>query len=282
MRNVFALSVILTIATFQINFAQSISTFINEVYYIANNPAEKGVEIAGQAGTNLVGYEIVVYALDGTVAYTEYISAGIIPNKQNGYGTIWYEVDQTGNGGGLALVSPNGAVVQFISYGTINFANVIITAVGGPANGLTSQYIGTQLITSNSLQLIGTGLTYLDFVWNVASDVSEGDVNDNQLFNGAQSYVAPVGGTQNEIKEGFEVSTFPNPVVESLQIQFATELKEEAVIELFDISGRMISQKIIEEGNISTKLDVTSQNPGRYVLNIRTNNTSKSQLIVKQ
>ena len=105
--------------------AQSASTFINEVNYLASNPSQ-GIEIAGQAGQDLAGWSIVFYAVNGTVDYVEYLNSGLIPNQQNGYGSIWYDVDQGSNAGGIALVKPNGEVVQFLSYGTLGFLNTII------------------------------------------------------------------------------------------------------------------------------------------------------------
>lgn len=272
------------VLSIQFSFAQSLATFINEVHYVSNNPTDKGLEIAGVAGTNLTGWEVAVYAADGTVDYVEYITSGIIPNKQNGYGTIWYEMEQTGNEGGLALINPNGAVVQFLSYGTLNYVGVIITAVDGPAAGMISQYIGSQLNTDNSLQLIGTGITYLDFVWGLPGDITKNGVNKGQLFSllpliGAPTTEIP---TQNNIAQSFELTTYPNPVTELIQIRFQNELAEAITIGLYDTNGRLIQEQILEEGNISTQINVANHVPGQYVLNVRTATSNNSQLIVKQ
>ena len=64
----------------------------------------------------------------------------MIPDQCGGTGTVVVDYPsngiQNGSPDGIALVDASGAVMQFLSYeGTL-------TAVGGPADGLTSTDIG--------------------------------------------------------------------------------------------------------------------------------------------
>eukprot|EP01120_Amphizonella_sp_Union-15-10_P010415 TRINITY_DN415_c0_g1_i3.p1 TRINITY_DN415_c0_g1~~TRINITY_DN415_c0_g1_i3.p1 ORF type:complete len:645 (+),score=136.73 TRINITY_DN415_c0_g1_i3:145-2079(+) len=110
--------------------------------------------------------------------------SGVIKDQSNGYGTIYYEFAlknaTTSKGDGFALVDASGAVMQFLSYGGI------FTATDGPCQGTTSTLIPvTETKTtrkSKSLQLIGIGSVYSDFVWTGPKPESFGLVNSNQTF----------------------------------------------------------------------------------------------------
>jgi predicted extracellular nuclease len=168
------------------------AVWINEIHY-DNTGTDAGefIEIAGDAGTNLAAYSIVLYNGTGGAAYDTDVLSGIIPNQQNGFGTfsLAYPVNgiQNGSPDGIALVfdhdgnsSTPAQVVQFLSYeGTF-------TAVGGPANGLTSIDIGVSENGSEplgqSLRLTGTGSQYSDFTWNAPATATPGAVNAGQTF----------------------------------------------------------------------------------------------------
>ena len=162
--------------------------FINEFHY-DNSGKDKNefVEIAGPAGTDLSGYKIHFYkGKDGKNYRTSTISSQtILTNQSNGHGFASVSVSGFKNGGrdgdGLALVDPQGNVLQFLSYeGTF-------TAKNGPANGLTSVDIGVSERRSgeeDSLQLIGTGTCYEDFSWGTSPVTNTRDnVNTNQVSN---------------------------------------------------------------------------------------------------
>ncbi len=111
--------------------------------------------------------------------------SGIIPNLQNGFGTVSlsYPVNgiQNGSPDGVALVQGT-TVIQFLSYeGTF-------TATNGPASGMLSTDIGVSENGSEavglSLQLMGTGTTYSDFTWNGPIANTSAAVNTEQTFTG--------------------------------------------------------------------------------------------------
>ncbi|HSG98015.1 MAG TPA: ExeM/NucH family extracellular endonuclease, partial [Woeseiaceae bacterium] len=80
---------------------------------------------------------------------------------------------------GIALFD-GSTVVQFLSY------EGAFTAVGGPANGLTSTDIGVaesfDTPIGDSLQLVGTGSAYGDFTWAAPQPGTFGTVNTGQTF----------------------------------------------------------------------------------------------------
>lgn len=164
--------------------ADAQSVFFNEIHYDnASTDANEAVEIAGPAGTDLTGWSVVLYNGNGGAPYGTLNLAGAIPDTCAGFGAVPLPATgiQNGSPDGLALVNALGMVVQFLSY------EGPMTAVGGPANGMTSVDIGISEdgtgAADSSLQLSGTGTTYPDFTW-AAATASMGVCNAGQTFVG--------------------------------------------------------------------------------------------------
>jgi DNA/RNA endonuclease G (NUC1) len=180
------------------------AVFINEIHYDnAGGDTGEFIEIAGPAGTDLAGYQLILYNGANGLSYNTKALTGVIPNLQGGFGVLHftYPVDGIQNGApdGMALISPASSVLQFLSYeGTF-------TALNGPANGLGS----TSIVVSESgsapigesLRLSGTGVGYSDFTWNSTAAGSPGTVNQGQTFAGdvapAVTASAPASGAPN-------------------------------------------------------------------------------------
>jgi len=162
------------------------NVFINEIHYDNDGTdAGEAIEIAGPAGTDLTGWDVVLYNGNGGAIYDSDPLTGTIPDQQNGFGTVALTYPsngiQNGSPDGIALVDNNNSVVQFLSY------EGRFTAAGGPAGGMTSMDIGVAEGSTTpagfSLQLTGTGRDFEDFTWSAPSDDSFGTVNTGQTFD---------------------------------------------------------------------------------------------------
>ena len=139
--------------------------FVNEIHN--DDPGadnDEGVEIAGLAGTDLAGWQIVLYNGQNGAPYNTVNLTGIIPDQGGCIGTVNFPIVgiQNGTEDGLALVDPGGAVVELLSWeGTL-------MALSGVATGMTAVDIGVDenaAAEGDSLQLTGTGNTAADFTW---------------------------------------------------------------------------------------------------------------------
>lgn len=170
-------------------FASSI--FINEFHYDnTGGDTGEGVEIAGPAGLDLTNWSLSFYNGANGEEYKSRTLAGIIPDQQNGFGTLTFMLAGIQNGpDGVALVDPTATVVQFLSY------EGGVTAIEGPAAGMTGTDIGiyqhSSTPTGLSLQLTGSGAEYGDFSW-VLADASFGLLNDAQNFVAQTAQQPPV------------------------------------------------------------------------------------------
>ena len=169
---------------------------ISEFHYDnASTDVDEKVEISGPAGTNLTGWQLVLY--NGAVASrapytTTSLKDLVIPSTCGSRGVIVISYPangiQNGDPDGMALVRPNGNVVEFISYGGS------FVAASGPAVGMKSTDIGIKEAGTepaapvSSLQLGGDG------VWtkNAAHVNTFGTCNDDGAISPAAEEVASI------------------------------------------------------------------------------------------
>lgn len=163
--------------------------FINEIHYDnASTDVGEAIEVAGPAGTSLDGWSIVLYNGSTGAVYNTTALSGTLPDQQGGLGTavVNYPTNgiQNGSPDGIALINSGGTVEQFLSY------EGSFTAVGGPADGVTSIDIGVAESSStaagDSLQLTGSGSFYDNFTWSTEQPNTFGNVNTGQVFGGGE------------------------------------------------------------------------------------------------
>lgn len=158
--------------------------WINELHY-DNSSTDIGefVEVAGPAGLDLSGWELVGYNGNGGSSYKVVTLSGTVPDQGSGLGTVSFSFTSMQNGGpdGMALVDDTGTVVQFISY------EGSFTAGDGPAAGMSSTDIGVAESSStsvgHSLQMTGAGCSAADFTWAPPGTDTPGTANSGQIFS---------------------------------------------------------------------------------------------------
>ncbi|MEL6445436.1 MAG: endonuclease [Bacteroidota bacterium] len=244
--------------------APEVVLWINELHY-DNSGADRdeGVEVAGTAGADLTGYTLALYNGNGGAVYQTRALSGTLDAEGGGLGAAWFAISglQNGSPDGLALVDPDGAVLQFLSYeGTL-------TAIDGSAVGLTSTDIGVQETSgtqeSQSLQLVGTGTSYADFTWAAAQQHTRGSENRGQTFGqGAAARIAQ--GAQPA-----DASVYPNPATTTARLVLDFAEPEAAVqVEVFDLLGRRL-MALDQVPHSGLDLDVRGWVPGVYIVRAR-------------
>ncbi|MEC9046450.1 MAG: endonuclease [Planctomycetota bacterium] len=162
--------------------AREPEVWINELHY--NNVGadlNEFVELAGRAGARVDGWMLVAY--DGATgrAYDRLALRGTFPTQQNGRGTLSFPFPGLQDGlDGLAVVTSQGVVIQFLSYGGA------FVASNGACEGLTSQDIGVTESASTpvgfSLRLSGAGAGYAQFAWQPPFLQTPGNPNIGQVL----------------------------------------------------------------------------------------------------
>lgn len=137
------------------------SVRVSEIHYDNDGTdAGEAIEISAPAGTDLSGWQVVLYngASTSRATYNTRVLAGTVPATCGTRGVIVLTYGSNGiqNGApdGIALVDGAGNVVEFLSY------EGSFTAANGPAAGMTSVDIGVQqneTATGLSLQRNASG-----------------------------------------------------------------------------------------------------------------------------
>ncbi|MCO8275413.1 ExeM/NucH family extracellular endonuclease [Actinoplanes sp. TRM 88003] len=143
--------------------------FISEIHYDnAGTDSGEAIEVQAPAGTDLAGWQIVLYNGSGGAVYNTATLSGVVPAA----GVVVQEYPANGiqNGApdGVALVEPDGSVAEFLSY------EGVMTATGGPASGQTSVDIG---VSQNGSEAAGLSLQKIDGTWRAPAASSFGAVN---------------------------------------------------------------------------------------------------------
>ena len=256
------------VALFVISQITAQSIFINEIHYDNSGAdAGEGVEIVGPFGTDLSGYKLILYNGSSTSfgeIYGTINLNGTIPNQQNNRGALWFAKENIQNGSpdGIALVDAAGAVIQFLSYeGTI-------TAVEGPANGMTSTDIivvedeSTPL--NYSLQLVGEGSDYSNFSWVGPLQGSPGTLNANQTLSVVKNEIA-----------GFEL--YPNPAADGKVFISSDNYNEKSVL-ILALNGQKVAHYILKGTN--GFIDVSELNKGIYIVKVAENDKISTRKLI--
>jgi len=262
------------------SFAQA--TFINEINYLASNPTQ-GIEIAGQAGQDLTGWSIEQYSTDGQLEDVQQLDGMVIPNKQNGRGTIWTEAAMSYAGGRSALVNDQGNVVQVLNYGLWGTLGSILPIQDGSAAGMIGEFIGVQLLPGSSLQLIGFGTEYDDFSWLLPGTVTPGDVNTWQLFTWLGGLLFSEEGVQQAAPISKDnIQLYPNPAINFARINLSgINPEQEVQLHVFDQQGRLISS-MIAYGGQQRELNIANWPSGTYILKAVSSDQEYSTTLIKQ
>src|SRR4051812_34995159 len=158
------------------------SVRISEFHYDnASTDVDEKVEISGPAGTDLTGWQLVLYngATTSRAPYNTATLKDAMPATCGARGVlvISYPANgiQNGDPDGMALVRPNGNVAEFISYGGS------FVAASGPAAGMKSTDIGVKEAGSEPINPVSSLQLGSDGVWtrNSAHVNTFGACNDD-------------------------------------------------------------------------------------------------------
>ncbi|MBA3487225.1 MAG: ribonuclease, partial [Lysobacter sp.] len=163
--------------------AANAAVFINEFHYDNDGTdTNEKVEVIAPAGTSMSGWKVALYNGSDGSQYATLNLSGTTANQCGGHGTSVVSAVgmQNGSPDGLALIDPNGAVVQFLGYeGTFVASN-------GAAAGKTSTLVPPSETSTTpvgySLQLSGSGSNAADFAWQSPRAHSFGACNAGQSF----------------------------------------------------------------------------------------------------
>jgi photosystem II stability/assembly factor-like uncharacterized protein len=92
-----------------------------------------------------------------------------------------------------------------------------------------------------------------------------------------------LSGTGSTIAERLQFEIYPNPAGDKFKVQSSEFKVEDAKIEIYDLNGRMLTEKILQAGNENTEIEVSHLKNGVYFcrLIVDEKNTIKKLIIQK-
>jgi DNA/RNA endonuclease G (NUC1) len=114
---------------------------VSEFHYDnAGTDVGEAVEVSAPAGSDLTGWQVVLYNGNGGASYNTQVLSGAVPATCGDRGVLVLNYPsngiQNGSPDGIALVDGSGALVEFLSY------EGVFAATNGAATGVTSTDIG--------------------------------------------------------------------------------------------------------------------------------------------
>lgn len=236
----------------------------------------KSIVSGSNEGTDSIANNAIYYKAD--INYT-------------GQDTLWYEVcDPVGecDTGMLVLtIEENNAPVANTDYDSVKAGNTIRTAVlsndtdpDGDSLSLTkivrNANHGNDSIVEDSIEFQADAA----FIGNdsIQYEVCDeyGLCDTGMLKINVWESTSIENGAENQ-----NISTYPNPVEDRLTVQIAGQNgTKEAQVAIQSLQGRTVLTQNLK-GN-ATNLDVAHLEPGVYLLQIETGNTTSIQKIIKQ
>ncbi|MDP6921635.1 MAG: T9SS type A sorting domain-containing protein [Lutibacter sp.] len=234
--------------------------FINELHYDNQGDDDgEGFEIAGPAGTDLEGYRVLLYNGSNGKSYgLEETLTGTIDDEGSGYGARWFPKQKIQNGpkDALALVDPEGQVLEFISY------EGVVTAITGPATGMTSTDIGVKesdkTPVGHSLQRAKTG-------WRSPLPKTEAFLNEGQ------GLLVPVTTVPYFL-------IYPNPASGG-HITIKTTNFASLQVSIYSVLGKVVYQQRFQAGSL---INIENLSEGIYFLEVKQGNSQVTKkLLIK-
>ncbi|WP_397547512.1 hypothetical protein ABUL39_03890 [Rhodothermus marinus] len=225
--------------------ARAQNAWINEFHYDnAGADANEFVEIVLEnAGSfDLSDFTLVLYNGANGEAYGTHTLDTFTEGVTDGNYTLYYKYIagiQNGAPDGLALCY-QGNVIQFLSY------EGAFTAADGCAAGTTSTDIGIAEdgtgSSSESLQLIGSGSEYADFVWYGPAAASPGNPNTGQTLISRPVVNEMKGLSYNTIQEAIDDAD-PGDVITLAPGVYAESITIDRPISLIGTLGDLLDKR---------------------------------------
>lgn len=228
-------------------------------------------------------------ATTSSIALKEKVSGTAVTNGKYEPGKT-YEVTVTGN---------NSSAVEFGYMLLIRDAsNAQAGTLANPSAGSKVQTIppGTYTVAEHSSPIAATsGMFTATFDWtapasgsgNITMNLAVNATNNNNAtsgdqFNTSNLVLAEDNTSVGNIANNINVSAYPNPVVNELNIEFGNIITDTYFIQVVNMNGQIIAQQTNTVGSSSVvKINTTNWASGMYHIVLNNGNAKQSITVVK-
>jgi len=147
---------------------------------------------------------------------------------------------------------------------------------------ITAQSITPQVVASSGGYALNGGYSVS---WTLGEPVIATAQNgSNTLTQGFQQPTYNVLAITTETLQGFDVNVFPNPTSDYITIDWTTNKENTLYITLFDLAGKMISEKKYSAADEKVSINLSQLASAQYILEVKdkTNSATKIFRIAKK
>ncbi len=185
--------------------------------------------------------------------------------------------------------TPNLNIINNVFTGSASYFNLSTTsyAQGNWQNdailpeGTTPMEESSLYRTDAPSYFVGTSYPSIDP--ENTSDIS-GNPATQRFYAGVYTYCAILSDIHNPTRSRLDITTFPNPILDLLNIQINFESSTKMDISLLDLSGKTLKtilNREIHRGPFMLETDLSYLKPGLYLLSIQTNHEKRSFKLIK-
>ncbi len=164
-----------------------------------------------------------------------------------------------------------------LQWTTVNEINNDFMAIERSQDGINFQEIGR--VAGQGTSSAGKDYAFMD-------DYPMPGVNYYRLrqvdFDGTMTYHNVIAINNPTPSSGFQVSLFPNPAKDMVQLRWSQESQAATKLSLFDMTGRQLGYFQTDPGVVSYELPVHDLPAGWYVMQIRSGGNMKVMKFQKQ
>lgn len=236
-------------------------------------------------------------AVTGATAYTWSVTGGNILSGQNTQ-TVNVQWNSSGTNGSLNVAAVNGCGAGLVRSVGTTLKPAVAAAISGPAvlcagslNNVFSippaagaSTYAWQITPAGSGIASGQGTTSINATWGTSSGTVLCTPSNACGSSKTKTYAVTVNcriGNDEvpAINNSMELTAYPNPFNDKLNIQLTSDVNENVNIQVADIAGRIISKHLI---NANTVYSLGEHLPGGiYFVTAKQNYTVKTIRVVK-
>ena len=134
-------------------------------------------------------------------------------------------------------------------------------------SSISAQSITPQVVTSSGGYALNGGYSVS---WTLGEPVIATAQNgSNTLTQGFQQPTYNVLAITTETLQGFDVNVFPNPTSDYITIDWTTNKENTLYITLFDLAGKMISEKSYSAADEKVSINLSQLASAQYILEVK-------------
>jgi hypothetical protein len=226
----------------------------------------------------LIGFAYDGFPIYGAYGYTNADGTGGVARMQSSYSLRAITTRTTSPTGAAVTTGPAVSATYFLGYFREDYEYIAASGHLDEHNGrfcVTPEYpLGTYAYfctvdaNHNSAYPYAVGPTY--YGNKVAAKVT--------TIGETVTTYTPVASVDDFEISDLTIAVYPNPADEFLAIQLATLVKQQVIVELFDMNGAKITSTVINTGSTIAYLDTRTLYNGVYMLRL----TNDNEVITKK